>query len=672
MVPRPGPAIAVCLLAAGLGLGGAGPARAYLPTEFPEAQGGLLSSADWKLYRRAFAALAKRKWGAARRLGAQASDPLPAKVIAWSYLAERGARAPFAEIAAFIDGNPEWPSQRALQRNAEAAMDERLPDADVLAWFADHAPVSGLGRVRLAEALMGAGQPEDGLAWLRNAWIRDDFARGDERRLYKRHRKLLIRADHEARLDRLLWDGRRGTARRMLRRVSNEFRLLAEARLRLMARAGGVDPAIARVPAELKDHPGLVYERLRWRRRKGFDASARELLLEPPDNLIRPHAWWVERAIQVRHALDEGAVTEAYRLAQEHKQSEGADFAEAEWLAGWIALRFLDEDRVAYGHFARLYEAVRFPISRARGAYWAGRSAESMGESKLAQQWYALGAAHPTAFYGQLAALKLADGPALALDPDPSPGPEAVEAFNARELVRAVRLLAELGEKERLRPFIMGLNELAETPAEHALVALLAKSAGRADLAVASTKRSVRAGVVLAGAGYPIIGLPAGGASEPALVLAVARQESEFNPKAVSNRDARGLMQLLPATAKVMSRQLKLRYDKNKLTEDPWYNARLGSAFLAELIERHDGSYVLALAAYNAGPSRVKRWLKAYGDPRTGEVDALDWIELVPFAETRNYLHRVLEGLQVYRHRIGGARMALTLEEDLARNGGAN
>ncbi|MEE8247968.1 MAG: lytic transglycosylase domain-containing protein, partial [Alphaproteobacteria bacterium] len=381
---------------------------------------------------------------------------------------------------------------------------------------------------------------------------------------------------------------------------------------------------------------------------------------------------WVERAIQVRRALDEGAVTEAYRLAQEHKQSEGADFAEAEWLAGWIALRFLDEDRVAYGHFARLYDAVRFPISRARGAYWAGRSAESMGESKLARQWYALGAAHPTAFYGQLAALKLGDGPALALDPDPSPGPEAVEAFNARELVRAVRLLAELGEKERLRPFIMRLNELAETPAEHALVALLAKSAGRADLAVASTKRSVRAGVVLAGAGYPVIGLPAGGAPEPALLLAVARQESEFNPKAVSNRDARGLMQLLPATAKVVSRQLKLRYDKKKLTEDPWYNARLGSAFLAELIERHDGSYVLALAAYNAGPSRVKRWLKAYGDPRTGEVDALDWIELVPFAETRNYLHRVLEGLQVYRHRIGGARMALTLEEDLARNGGAN
>ncbi len=508
------------MLVAGLGALGAGGVRAHLPTELPGGPGGLLSGDDWTLYRQAFAALKKGHWRRARRLAEKGKDPLPAKVITWLYLTEPGTRTDFDELARFIDANPDWPRRQTLLGRAEEAMGDDTPDERALAWFAQHPPVSGEGRVRAAEAFMRGGWPEVGSAWLRYAWVVDNFSARRERQILKRHAKLLSRADHEARLDRLLWDGRRGAARRMLRRVSVGFRALAQARLRLMERAGGVDPAIARVPAELKDHPGLIYERLRWRRRKGFDASARELLLDPPDNLFRPHAWWVERAIQVRHALDEGAVTEAYRLAQVHKQSAGADFAEAEWLAGWIALRFLDEDRVAYGHFERLYDAVRFPISRARGAYWAGRSAESMGETKLARQWYALGAAHPTTFYGQLASLKLGDGPALALDPDPSPGPEAVEAFNARELVRAVRLLSELGEKERLRPFIMRLNELAETPAEHALVAMLAKSAGRADLAVASTKRSVRAGVVLAGAGYPVIGLPAGGAPEPALLLA--------------------------------------------------------------------------------------------------------------------------------------------------------
>jgi len=669
LVPRPGPLIAVCLLAVGLGVGGARPALAYLPTEFPGPQAGLLSGADWKLYRRAFAAVKKRHWGAARRLAAKAGDPLPAKVIDWAYLLEPGANVSFAELAAFIDGNPEWPARQTLLRNAEAAIDERLSDAEVLAWFADHPPVSALGRVRLAEALLRAGWPDVGASWLRYAWVNDDLRRSDERRVYQRHRKLLTLADHEARLDRLLWDGRRGAARRMLRRVSEGMRLLAEARLRLMERAGGVDPAIARVPAALKHHAGLVYERLRWRRRKGFDDGARALLADPPDDLVRPRAWWTERAIQVRRTLDDGAVSEAYRLARGHRQRGGAAFAEAEWLAGWIALRFLGDGRLALNHFARLYDAVRLPISRARGAYWAGRAAESLGEAELARRWYALGASHPTTFYGQLAALKTGDGPLLELDPDPAPEAEAVEAFNARELVRAARVLAELGERERLRPFIMRLNEQAETAAEHALVARLAITIGRPDLAVAATKRSVRAGVVLVAPSYPVIALPAVARPEPALLLAVSRQESQFNPRAVSPRGARGLMQLLPATAKTVARGLKLRYEPSRLTADPGYNARLGSAFLGDLIARFDGSYVLALAAYNAGPSRVKRWLEANGDPRLGQVDMIDWIELVPFGETRNYLQRVLEGLQVYRLRLGGAEVALTLEADLARNG---
>ena len=655
------------LLAVWLGPGGISAASPYSPDEFSALRPGLLSAGDWKLYKRAFAAAKKGDWTKARRLGARAADPLPAKVITWLFLSEPGTPAGFEEIARFIAGNAGWPRRQTLLRHAEKAMGDRIPHERALAWFADHPPVSGEGRVRLAEALMAGGRTDLGAAWLRHAWVADDFDARRERKIVKRHRKLLTRSDHEARLDRLLWDGRRRAARRMLRRVSEGFRALGMARLRLMERAGGVDAAIARVPAQFKTHPGLVYERLRWRRRKGFDERARELLVDPPDNVVRPEAWWRERQILARRALNEGSVTEAYWLARDHEDLGVRALAEAEWLAGWIALRFLDDPEAAYAHFTRVYNAVRFPISRARGAYWAGRAAESRGEPERAREWFAKAARHQTAYYGQLAASKLEGSGNFALSPNPTLGPGDWDAFDRRELVRAVRLLAELGEKDRLRPFIMALAEQAERPAEHVLAATLAESLGRADLAIASAKRSGRAGVTVVKAGYPVIPLPSSANVEAALILALSRQESAFNAKAVSASGARGLMQLLPRTAKRVARSLKIPYVKAKLTEDPAYNATLGSAYLARLIKAYGGSYVLALAAYNAGPARVKRWMRNFGDPRSDEVDVIDWMELVPYPETRNYLHRVLEALQVYRQRLGGRTVALRLEEDLGR-----
>ena len=643
------------------------PASAYPANEFVGGYGGLISGEQWELYKKAFAAARSGQWSLARRLAAKAKDPLPDKLITWLYLSEPGSPARFEEIADFLGGNPHWPRRRTLLRHAEAAMSGRLPDERVVAWFADHPAVSGPGRVRVAEALMGQGRHEVGAAWLRYAWAVDDFSLRQQRRIQRRHRKLLTEADYEARLDRLLWNGQVSAARRMLHHVSEGFRALAVARIGLMQRSGGVDAAIAKVPPELKNHPGLVYERLRWRRRKGFDARARELLVDPPEDIVRPEVWWTERGIQARMVLVKGSAAQAYHLAREHGQVDGESFAEAEWLAGWIALRGLGDARAAYGHFARVYDAVRFAISRARGAYWAGRAAESLGETELARDWFAKAARHRTAFYGQLAAQRLERSGALGLAPDPKPSAEEVAAFNRRELVRAVRLLAELGESKRLEPFIMTLNKQARTPAEHVLVAKLAHSVGRTDLAVASAKQSARAGVMVAERNYPLVGLPPNAGPEPSLLLAVSRQESEFNPRAVSSSGARGLMQLQPRTAKVVARKHKILYVKAKLTQDPAYNAVLGAAYLADLIDRYGGSYVLALAAYNAGTARVGRWLREHGDPRTGKVDVIDWIELISFPETRNYVQRVLEGLQVYRHRLNGATVTLELEEDLRR-----
>lgn len=615
-----------------------------------------------------FAAIEAEDWAAAYALASRGNDPLLSKIVAWIDYTRLETRARFGKITAFIVQNPDWPDQRLLERNAEEALADSIPDGEVLAWFSRYEPRTVKGRMHLARALLATGKREQATALLRETWVNGDFPRRQERDFLRRYRKFLRKEDHVQRLDRLLWDGRSWEARRMLRRVAAGRRALAVARIRLRRFRGGVDSAIRRVPGELIDDPGLVYERLRWRRRKGRDEDARALLENPPQNLVRPGAWWTERGILVRRALRKDESSLAYRLAKDHGQTSGATFAEAEWLAGWIALRFLEDSEDALNHFTALYENVRFPISLARGAYWAGRAAEASGDNELAQEWYAKAARHFTTFYGQLAATRL-DGKALPVVPqDPLPDAQEAEAFENNELVKAARLLRLSADREHLGRFILHLNKKARTPAEHALTASLAASQNRPDLALAAAKRSARRGVQLLGAAYPAYPLPRDrNGLEAELLLALLRQESAFDIDAISDAGARGLMQLLPSTARIVARRLKLGYATRKLTADPEYNMKLGIAYLASLLDAFAGSYVLALAAYNGGPTRVRKWLRANGDPRQRDVDVIDWIELIPFDETRDYVQRVLENLQVYRLRNGRSNPGVTLDRDLNR-----
>ena len=647
-------------------------AAAIVPTTSSAAAGGselVLSAHDRELYLAAFAASKANKWRAARRLAAGGRHALAAKLIDWLYFTQPGRTGSFAKISSFMTANPQWPKQTTLRRAAELALTGKTAPVDVITWFARFPPVSGIGRFRLGEALLAIGGHDDGREMLRQTWIRDDLPRRIERALYRRHRRSLSQADHAARLDRLLWDRRRGAAHRMLSKVDPDHRRLGTARLALMEFAGGVDRAIDRVPEHLKVDPGLAYERVRWRRAKGFHDRAREILLAPPENLVRPDKWWKERHIQVRRLLRKGHVSEAYRMAREHGQVARASRAEAEWLAGWIALDFLGDHDVAYIHFIAAHEIVRFPISLARGAYWAGRAAEAMGAPELAATWFSEAAKYPAVYYGQLALLRQHNPAALVLPPDPVPDSAEAEKLRNHELVQAVRLLAELGRRDLIGPFLFQLNATAETAGEHALIAVLAESAGTTSLAVATAKRSHRAGVLLSKRGYPIVELPDGIESDRALLLELARQESEFNPNAISPAGARGLMQLMPRTARSVARDLKIAYSKSKLTTDPSYNARLASAYLADLLESYDGTYVLALAAYNAGARNVARWLRDWGDPRRGEVDAIDWVELIPINETRNYVQRVIEAFHNYRYRLNGAAVPLTTTTYFNRGG---
>ena len=344
----------------------------------------------------------------------------------------------------------------------------------------------------------------------------------------------------------------------------------------------------------------------------------------------------------------------------------GAAFADGEFLAGFVALRFLHQPKTALGHFELLYAGVSSPISAARGAYWAGRAAEAMKDQAKAQQWYGFAARHGSTYYGQLAAQRLGWSEAPDLADAPAILPEAKAKFEAREMVRIARALEQAGARDWTRPFFLRLIGEAASGEDHLLAAELAMELGRNDLALTAAK-SGRGRIEMAQYLFPTRRLPAALGTEEALLLSVMRQESAFDPAAVSSAGARGLMQLMPATAKSVAKRNGMSYQPDLLTRDPDYNVRLGSAYRASLLSDYGGSYILALASYNAGPSRVRQWIADHGDPRDPKVDAVDWVERISFSETRNYVQRIMETLAIYRHRLGAGRLALTLDQDLKR-----
>jgi soluble lytic murein transglycosylase len=596
------------------------------------------------------------RWALARNLADQHPHPVAKDVVIWlDYV--RGATNPNgAELIAFMARRANWPGQSQLQRRSEETLQPGSDPRTITAFFERRPPLSAEGRTRLVEALAALGRTAEATTLARKTWIEDDFGIHQEQLFYQKFRTYLTRADHEARLDRLLWDGSDAAAKRMFPRVSPDFRLAAEARWVLRHGRGNVDRAIARIPQKYSDDPGVTYERLRWRRSKGMLDGALELLdSAPKGEHMRAHLWWRERATLARRALNEGRISEAYRAAKgHHALAQGADYAEAEWLAGWIALRFLNEGSDALEHFTRLYHGVSFPVSVARAAYWAGRAAESLNRSELARIWYGSAAAHDSTYYGQLASSRLGSGPMVRVQPDPQPSSEQRARLAADDRLAAAHLLADMGFKDEVRRFLSALADDEPALSWQSLVARAAHDLNRTDLAVRIAKEASLRDRPLFEAGYPVLKIQspddAQGVTE-ALVLSIIRQESLFSPAARSPAGAMGLMQLMPATAKQVAQNLRVKMTPAELTQDPMLNIRLGRAHLADLLQDFDGSMILAAAAYNAGSSRARAWIKASGDPRQRDVDVVDWVEMIPFEETRNYVQRVLENVHVYRGR---------------------
>lgn len=624
-----------------------------------------LSKNEAKIYSTALAAAEKGNWRSAHRQASKIRSKLPAKVIRWLELSQRGTRKSFGQISKFVFDNDDWPRRGTLRRRAEEALKQGVPARKVLKWFDAYPPLTTDGKTRLIEAVIASGQKEKARQLIRDTWVNANFGRKPEKNFRQRYRKFLTRADHVARLDRLLWDGQTTRARRVVPLVDEATQKLAMARISLRAFRGGVDWHIRQVPTSLRTDPGLVFERARWRRRKGLDDGAYDLLKNVPPDTPNATKWWVERSIIARRLLAKGHISEAYRLAQANGLSAGARFVEAEWLAGWIALRHLDEPKTAHRHFSHIGKIVSYPISKARAAYWVGRASEAAGDPAAAAKSFQAASRHGTTYYGQLAAARsntsvvLTSARATPTKPDRA-------LFERDERVRAVRLLSQVGARNHVRPFMYKLLSEAKTPQRQILTAELAKQIGRRDFAVRAGRKAYRTGSPLPEIAYPVIKMT-GNHPEQALLHAIVRQESNFDPEAVSHAGARGLMQLMPGTARSVAKRLRVRYSPRKLTRDSGYNVRLGQAYLGQMINRFDGSYILAIASYNAGPSAAKRWVRQFGDPREPGVDVIDWVESIPYRETRNYVQRVIENLQVYRVRMGGPMLAEDIVRDLRR-----
>ncbi len=612
----------------------------------------LLSSDDNALFSKALVAMDRAKWKRALDLTRKARDPLLHTIAKWRWLSARDGLATWQQARDFHFGHSHWPFAEQRQALAERRMPADLPESDVRDWFERFPPVTGPGQVRYAEALAAVGAEVDVAAEARTVWRTGSFQAAEVRSFLRRYGRHLDEADHAARLDRLIWDRQWGAARAQLRRVPADVRRLGTARIRLGRRSDGVDAAVARVPSALLSDPGLIFERARWRRRSGMHDRSLELLIDPPAEFgLRPRRWWFEVRLHARRLINSERFGDAYRLVSAYSTLDGVPGVEADWLAGWIALRFLGDSRAAYRHFRAMHSTVTMPVSIARAAYWAGLSAEGDEETT---RWLDEAALYPATFYGQMAAR--CRGRPIALSPPPAAADAA--RWEALPEVRAMLLLAEHGRHDFARLIARQLGSSATSLEEVRSLYRLLHAAGHAHLGLAMLRKATRAGLYEPGLAFPDdvhasafdavdVGV------ERALLLAVARQESAFQADARSSANARGLMQVLPSTAEFVARRERIKYDREKLFTNAAYNVAIGSRYLAGLLEDYDQSYPLALAGYNAGPGRVKRWLRRYGDPRGGEIAMLDWLELIPVNETRNYVQRVLEGLVIYRLAVG-------------------
>ncbi len=632
-----------------------------------------LSDTDARLFKSGLKAAKARKWQTVAANHKKLSDQTAKDILIW-IRAQRDNNARFEEVRYVMHNLGDWPRMTSIRSKAEARLFDRpRSPSETIGWFNGLEPVSGEGRIALARAYFKLGDRQNGVKWVKSAWRSSRLTRDRQKQVFKEFKSYLSKDDHDARADYLIWLGSRHFSKvdGLLSLMSPPQRALATARVRVIANRRGMDSAVNAVPRSLRRDPGLLFARANWRRRKKSKEYALPVYLSmdtPSLNEKGREKIWKEKKLMTYWLIGEKNFADAYKLTLNHGLTSGAEFAESEFLAGWLSLTKLGQAQRAFEHFDTLSNGVTFPVSLARANYWKAKASERIGDGNE-RTYYSNAAQYQNTFYGQLAANELDQQfSTISLIPEVTNINQAA-AFEADPRVRAMYLLGEAQNEKYFTQFSFHMDDEVEGLPQLSLLSQMGRNFGFIRASVRAAKQASRFQSMLTQSGYPVIetisSLPA--RYDRPFVFAIARQESEFNNRAVSSANAYGMMQMINSTARATARRHGIPYSKSRLTADIDYSARLGALHLQDLLKDFKGSYIMAAAGYNAGPHRVKRWVKAYGDPRTSAISAVDWIESIPFTETRNYVQRVMENMQVYKARLNGDQHPNQLYSDITR-----
>ena len=618
------------------------------------------SKKDFNIARKAISEMQKSRWSSSLKIAKKAKDKSIYNFIQWRHLSTPGNQASFYDYKVFIDRNSQYPRIDKLRFLAEHKLStSQVSPKKIINWFNQKEPLSGYGKMILGESYVLSGDKLKGTNLIKEGWITAKLSKNELKFFRKKFKKHLNAEDYIKRADYLAWNGKYWDLKRLTRYLPKDYELLYTARQILISKGYGVDQAIKNVPQKFKNDSGLNYDRLKWRRKKGRVDSSAEILLKisnDKDYLIMPDKWWKEREIISRALIYKNKYETAYKISSNHGMTEGSNFAAAEWMSGWISLSFLNDPLTAKDHFQNFYNNVSYPISLARGAYWLGSSYKKLGDFDKSNSFFQEGSKYLTTYYGQLSFNEIYKEGNYELFDETFIDKEYEKEFMKNELVKHVYVLKELDATKYSKDIIKHLATLNIEKGSEVLAAKLSSSVERYDYAIQISKKASYEKRFFNKFNYPIINTPKiinnKNMPNPELILAIIRQESEFDRKANSYVGARGMMQLMKYTAKIVAKQAKLPYSISRLTSDPEYNIKLGSYYFNSLLENYNGVYPFAIAAYNAGPNRVKTWRRINGDPSKGELSYVNWIELIRFKETRNYVQRVLENINVYKYML--------------------
>ena len=599
-------------------------------------------------------------------------DPGQQALVRWLALRVTARDVGFDRAVAILRAHPTLPTPVVLRRRLEYLLyAENKDPATIVAFFSELRPYSGEGKIALARALFASGDQKAGTAWLKDAWREDALSEDVEATVMVEFGGVLTRADHKYRADKQLYaeDAARGL--RAAQRAGADVTALAKARVALFAKNGDPAKLLAAVPASLRSDPAYLYTQAKIARRAGDDAAAARALLAAPKDpalLIDTDEWWIERRLVARELLDAGDPRTAYKVASGGALAENEHYiADQHFMSGWIALRFLNDPKTAQQHFVRVAEGQTHPATVSRGFYWQGRTFEALGSTANARSQYEIAAGYSTAYYGQLARARLGKAD-VKVRSAPVANAAQRAAFARDEGVQIFRLLEKIDQEKLALALAYDLAERLPDAAQLGLLVEIARANGDARTQTTIGKVALNRGMALEAEAFPTQGIPnfrpIAEPVDPALIYAITRQESMFHSSAVSSAGAGGLMQVMPATGRTIANRTGVKLDAAKLRSDPATNVQFGAAELRSLLDNYHDNYVLTFAGYNAGRGNVSKWIQAYGDPRDPNVDPIDWVERIPFSETRNYVQRVMENAQVYKSRFG-SRATLQIEADL-------